>query len=192
MYPLSSRLYNAGCVGGAQRYLHECEDTVAYGQRIEPGPGQESVWDYPRPPRVEATEKPVRVIFNGVVIAESRRTLRILETSHPPVYYIPREDVRMEYFTPTSRQTVCEFKGVASYFTLSVNGVTAPNAAWTYPHPQPGYEAIQDAIAVYPGKMEACFVDGERVIAQPGDFYGGWITHEIVRPFKGGPGTVGW
>ena len=165
---------------------------MGHGQRIEPGLRQESVWDYPRPPRVARSDKHIQVVFNGVVIAESCRTLRVLETSHPPVYYIPRADVRMEYFTPATRQTVCEFKGAASYFALAVNGVLAQNVAWTYPRPQPGYEAIRDAIAIYPGKMEVCYVDGERVAAQPGDFYGGWITHEIVGPFKGGPGTMGW
>src|SRR5947209_3427259 len=108
-------------------------------QRVTPGPGEESVWDYPRPPCVEGSEKLVQVVFSGVVIAESRRAHRVLETSHPPVYYIPRDDVRMEYFRGTARQTLCEFKGAASYFSVSVNGATAVNAAWTYPDPRPGF-----------------------------------------------------
>jgi uncharacterized protein (DUF427 family) len=165
---------------------------MAHERREEPGPGQESVWEYPRPPRVEASGKHVQVLFNGVVLAESRRALRVLETSHPPVFYIPRDDVRVEYLVATTRRTVCEFKGVASYFTVIVDGISAQDAAWSYPRPQPGYEVIRDAVAVYPSKMAACYVDGERVIAQPGDFYGGWITHEIAGPFKGGPETRGW
>ncbi len=161
-------------------------------KRETPGPGQESVWDYPRPPRVEQTNKTIRIVFNGVVIAQSNRALRILETSHPPVYSIPLEDVQMQYFTPTNRRTFCEFKGSASYWTVSVNGQTAENVAWSYPEPATGYEAIAGYISVYPSKMEACFVNDEQVQAQEGDFYGGWITSEIVGPFKGGAGTWGW
>jgi uncharacterized protein (DUF427 family) len=161
-------------------------------QRIEPGPGQESVWDYPRPPRVEETARQVKVVFNGEVIADTRRAWRVLETSHPPVYYIPPEDIRMEYLTEAGRRTWCEWKGQASYYGLSVGGRQVHDAAWFYPNPMPGYEAIQGYVAFYPGKMDACYVDGERVRAQPGDFYGGWITSEIVGPYKGGPGTMGW
>jgi uncharacterized protein (DUF427 family) len=161
-------------------------------ERIEPGPGQESVWDYPRPPRIERTSKRVRVVFNGVVIAQSNRTLRVLETSHPPVYYIPREDVTMEYLIPTERASFCEWKGSADYFTIRVGDQIAANAAWTYRHPTPDFEATKDYIAFYPSKMDACFVNDEMVEAQPGDFYGGWITKEIVGPFKGSTGTHGW
>lgn len=157
-----------------------------------PGPGQESVWDYPRPPRVEPTSKHVRIVFNGVVIAETRRALRVLETSHPPVYYLPPADIRMEYLTPTGRGTYCEFKGAARYWTLRVGDRTAENVAWSYPDPAPGFEAIRDHLAFYAGPMDACTVDGERVTPQPGGFYGGWITSDIVGPFKGGPGTLGW
>jgi uncharacterized protein (DUF427 family) len=155
-------------------------------------PGQESVWDYPRPPRVEPTRKRIRVIFNGVTIADTTRAVRVLETSHPPAYYIPPSDIRMDYVTATSRRTVCEFKGAAGYWTIEVNGRRAENAAWSYAHPHPGYEAITDHLAFYPGRMEACFVGEEQVQAQEGDFYGGWITSEIVGPFKGGAGTLGW
>ena len=161
-------------------------------QRIEPGPGQESVWDYPRPPRLEDSNKHIQVVFNGVTIAETRRAKRILETSHPPVYYIPPEDIKMEYLLPASRTTFCEFKGQASYYTITVKGKNIPNGAWHYPHPSKGYESLANYIAFYPGKMDACYVDGERVQAQEGDFYGGWITSEIVGPFKGGVGTSGW
>jgi uncharacterized protein (DUF427 family) len=150
------------------------------------------VWDYPRPPRVEPTSKRVRVVFNGEVIAETNRAVRVLETSHPPVYYIPPDDVRMEFLTMSARQTFCEFKGQASYYTIEVNGRRAENAAWFYPNPAPGYEGLREHVAFYPGQMEACYVDEEQVQSQPGDFYGGWITREIVGPFKGGPGTRGW
>ncbi len=165
---------------------------MATPRPIAPGPGQESVWDYPRPPRAEPSAKHVQVIFNGVAIADTRRAIRVLETSHPPVYYLPPDDVRMEYFRPIDGATFCEYKGVASYYTIAAGGRVAEGAAWTYPQPTPAFAAIAHYIAVYPGRMEACFVDGERVAAQLGDFYGGWITSDIVGPFKGAPGTRGW
>lgn len=161
-------------------------------KRIEPGPGQESVWDYPRPPRVEHTPRHIQVVFNGQVIADSRRAVRVLETSHPPVYYIPAEDVRQEYLVETSRRSWCEWKGQARYYGLRVGDKQVAEAAWFYPDPTPGIEAIGDHVAFYPSKMDACYVDGERVQAQPGDFYGGWITSYVVGPFKGGAGTIGW
>ncbi len=161
-------------------------------KRIEPATGQESVWDYPRPPRVEDSTRYVQVIFNGVVIADTRRARRVLETSHPPVYYIPPADIRTEYLTRTSRATFCEWKGAARYYTLTVGDRQAPDAAWFYPEPTHYFASIKDYVAFYPSRMEACFVDGERVQSQPGDFYGGWITSEIVGPFKGGAGTWGW
>jgi len=161
-------------------------------QRQQPLPGQESVWDYPRPPRVEPTSNHIRVIFNGETIADTTHAIRILETSHPPVYYIPPSDIRMEYFSSTSRTTFCEFKGAASYWTLRLNGRAAENVAWSYRQPAAGYEAIKNHLAFYPSKMDACYVDDELVQAQEGDFYGGWITQNIVGPFKGGAGTFGW
>lgn len=160
--------------------------------RIAPGPGQESVWDYPRPPRVEASTKHIQVSFNGVMIADTRRAVRVLETSHPPVYYIPPEDVRMEYFTPTPRSTFCEYKGAAAYYTIRVGDRTEANAAWFYPRPSAPYAALASYIAFYPSCMDACRVDGEQIQSQLGDFYGGWITKDIVGPFKGGVGTAGW
>lgn len=165
---------------------------VTSQERVVPGPGQESVWDYPRPPRVEDSAQHVQVVFNGVVIADSRRARRVLETSHPPVYYIPPEDVRVEYLTTTPRATFCEFKGAASYYSVSVGDKTAANGAWYYPRPRAGYTGIAGYVAFYPGRMDACTVDGELVQAQRGDFYGGWVTSNIVGPFKGGPGTIGW
>jgi uncharacterized protein (DUF427 family) len=159
---------------------------------IKPGPGQESVWDYPRPPRLESTDKHIQVIFNGIIIADTKHSKRILETSHPPVYYIPPTDVKMEYLTSTSRTTFCEWKGAASYYTITVNNKTIPNSAWYYRQPSSGYESLADYIAFYPAQMDACYVDAEKVEVQEGDFYGGWITKDIVGPFKGGQGTFGW
>ncbi len=161
-------------------------------RRIEPGSGQESVWDYPRPPRLEDTDAHIQVVFGGVVIADSRRAKRVLETSHPPVYYLPPEDVRLEYFTPAPGRSLCEWKGLAGYYTLTVGDKTAAQSAWFYPNPTPAFVPIQNYIAVYPSRMDACTVNGEKVAAQPGDFYGGWITKNIVGPFKGDPGTLGW
>ena len=161
-------------------------------RRIEPGAGQESVWDYPRPPRVEPTDKHVQVIFNGVVIADTHRARRVLETSHPPVYYITPDDVQMQCLAPEGETSWCEWKGRADYYMLTVGDRSVPRAAWQYPQPRPGFEAIAGYIAFYPGKMESCTVDGEHVQPQPGDVYGGWITGDIVGPFKGGLGTRGW
>ncbi|UCC87399.1 MAG: DUF427 domain-containing protein [Anaerolineales bacterium] len=163
-----------------------------YPQRIEPGPGQESVWDYPRPPRAEATGKPIQVFFNGLLIAETRCAVRVLETSHPPVYYIPPEDIKMEHLELNTHTTLCEWKGQAAYYTLIVGGKQAENAAWSYASPTQGFEAIQGYVAFYPHLMDACFVGGEQVQPQAGGFYGGWVTSDIVGPFKGGPGTWGW
>lgn len=159
---------------------------------IRPAPGQESVWDYPRPPRVEDTHKHVRIIFNGVVIADTRRAKRVLETSHPPVYYIPPEDIRMEYLSAGSGGSYCEWKGAARYYTLEVNGKRAENVGWSYPRPTRDFTAIRDYIAFYAGPMDACLVDEERARPQPGNFYGGWVTDDVVGPFKGEPGSSGW
>ena len=161
-------------------------------KRIEPGPGQESVWDYPRPPRLEATDKRVQVFFNGEQIAETRGAKRVLETSHPPTYYIPPEDVRLATLIASDRRTFCEFKGSALYYTLVDGDQRSVDAAWSYPDPTPEFEAIRDHVAFYPSRVQSCYVDGERVVAQEGDFYGGWITPEIVGPFKGAAGTWGW
>lgn len=165
---------------------------MANNQRVEPGPGQESVWDYPRPPKVDPTDKRVQIVFNGVTIADTTNAKRVLETSHPPTYYIPMNDVKMDYLTPTPRRTMCEFKGQAAYYTVSVDGQTEANAAWHYPTPTERFRALKDHLCFYPSKMDACYVGGEQVQSQEGDFYGGWITSDIVGPFKGGAGTWGW
>ncbi|MDP9365928.1 MAG: DUF427 domain-containing protein [Chloroflexota bacterium] len=161
-------------------------------RRVEPGPGQESVWDYPRPPRLEPTERHVRIVFNGETIADSRRAYRVLETSHPPVYYLPPEDVRVEFLERTPRSSLCEWKGQAAYYTVTVGDRSAPDAAWCYPDPTPAFAPIARFLAFYPSLMDECTVDGVPVRAQPGDFYGGWITPDILGPFKGDPGTGGW
>ncbi len=161
-------------------------------QPIEPGPGQESVWDYPRPPKLEASSKHLRIIFNGIEIANSQNSQRVLETSHPPVYYIPPQDIKMENLQPTSRQSFCEWKGRANYYTIIVGDKQVPNGAWYYTNPTEAFATIKDYVAFYPGQMEACFLNDEKVQSQPGDFYGGWITKDIVGPFKGGAGSWGW
>lgn len=161
-------------------------------QRIEPQPGQESVWDYPRPPRLEPSSKRIRVIFQGITLADSQQTQRVLETSHPPVYYIPPEDIQMQYLHPTQKHSYCEWKGTASYYTLVVGEKQVINVGWYYRDPNANFAAIKDYVAFYPSKVDACYVDEEKVQAQAGDFYGGWITSDIVGPFKGGAGSWGW
>lgn len=161
-------------------------------QPIETGPGQESVWDYPRPPRVEDVSKHIRVVYNGVTIAETRNAKRVLETAGAPVYYIPPEDVQMEYLSTSNKKTFCEWKGWARYFHVSVGDKKVRNAGWFYPTPTPNYTEIKDYVAFYAQKMDGCYVDGEKVRPQPGRFYGGWITSNIVGPFKGEPGSENW
>lgn len=159
---------------------------------MEPGPGQESVWDYPRPPRVEPTQERVHIEIAGVVLVDTVRALRVLETSHPPVYYLPRADVRAAALRAAPGTSYCEFKGTASYLDIVVGERQEPRAAWFYPAPTAGFELLADHLAVYPGRMDLCTVDGEAVRAQAGDFYGGWVTSRVVGPFKGPPGTRFW
>ena len=162
-------------------------------KRREPtGPGQESVWDYPRPPRLEATDKRIVVEFAGKKIAETTRAFRVLETSHPPVYYIPLGDIDRSVLALSSGSSFCEFKGRASYYDVETDGRTAKQAAWYYPEPTGTFEPIRDYVAFYPGRMDRCLVDGEVVRPQAGGFYGGWITSDITGPFKGEPGTMFW
>lgn len=161
-------------------------------QRIEPGPGQESVWDYPRPPRLEPCEKAVRIVIGETTIAESRHTHRVLETSHPPVYYVPAESIRMDLLRESRHGSFCEWKGHAHYYSLVLPDRVISNAAWAYKSPTLAFRSIAGHLAFYPSKMDACYVDDERVTSQPGDFYGGWITANIVGPFKGSAGTMGW
>lgn len=160
--------------------------------RVTPGPGQESVGDYPRPPRLEETDERVRVGFGGVTLAYTTRAKRLLETSHPPVYYIPPEDIRTEYLTLVRDTSFCEWKGAARYYDVSTEERMERRAAWFYPDPVPAYRDLENYVAFYPSLMDACWVGREKVRAQEGDFYGGWITSDIVGPFKGGPGTWSW
>lgn len=161
-------------------------------RRKPPGPGEESVWDYPRPAVLRPVHKRIRVIFNTVTIADSQSAFRVLETSHPPTYYIPPSDVKMQHLKPSDRRSLCEWKGLAVYFTLQVGERVAPDAAWSYPEPTPAFEQIRDHLAFYPSRVDECYVGDDRVRAQSGDFYGGWITPGILGPFKGEPGTEFW
>jgi len=161
-------------------------------KRIEPKAGQESVWDYPRPAILEPTNKQLKIIFGGEILAETNRAFRVLETSHPPVYYLSPEDVRMNFLTETTNSSFCEWKGRAGYYTIAVGGKRVENAAWFYASPTESFAKIKNYIAFYPSKMDACYVNDELVQAQEGDFYGSWITKDIVGPFKGGAGTWGW
>ncbi|HET9852926.1 MAG TPA: DUF427 domain-containing protein [Candidatus Limnocylindrales bacterium] len=161
--------------------------------RIEPGPGQESVWDYPRPPRVESVAERVRVVVDGVELGSSARALRVIETAGPPVYYLPPEEVRTDLLVPSRHSTFCEWKGNASYRTIVMpGGRVVPNAAWTFLDPSPGFEAIRDYLGFYAWAVDEAWVGEERATPQPGHFYGGWITSKVVGPFKGEPGTQGW
>ena len=155
--------------------------------------GQESVWDYPRPPALHAVAERLRVEYAGQIVAETQAGYRIIETSHPPVYYFPAGDVQTSWLVPESGSTTaCEYKGLAQYWTLVVAGRKSPRAAWSYPNPTPSFQAISGYLAFYASSVDACYVGRDVVQAQDGDFYGGWITGRIVGPFKGGPNTWGW
>jgi uncharacterized protein (DUF427 family) len=162
--------------------------------RIEPGPGQESVWDYPRPPRVEPVPERLRVVVDGEAVADTTRGWRVIETAGAPVYYIPSADVRQDRLRPGSgRSTVCEWKGVATYRSLvGAGGSRVEDVAWSYEAPNPGFEAIAGHLAFYAGRVDEAWVGDERATPQPGGFYGGWVTSRIVGPIKGEPGSWGW
>jgi uncharacterized protein (DUF427 family) len=166
-------------------------------RRIEPGPGQESVWDYPRPPRVEAVPERVTVVVLDTagrehVLADTGRAVRVLETSQAPAYYVPPEDVDRSLLRPGHRTTHCEWKGRASYVAVVVGDRVIESAGWRYADPRPGFEAITDHLAFYPQLVDRCSVGDDVVSPNDGDFYGGWITPRVVGPFKGGAGTWGW
>jgi uncharacterized protein (DUF427 family) len=152
----------------------------------------ESVWDYPRPPRVEPVSERIRVVVGGVTVADTRRAVRVLETSHPPTYYVPREDVRGDLLRPGRGRSVCEWKGAATYHSLELDGRRIEDIAWSYERPSPGFEAITGHLAFYPSKVDEAWVGEERARPQAGGFYGGWITSRVRGPFKGEPGTLGW
>ena len=159
---------------------------------IPPKPGQQSVWDYPRPAILEDTPKQLKVICQGIVLAETNRGKRVLETSHPPTYYFPPEDVQLEYLISTSRRGLCEWKGRYEYYDIRIGDHCISQGAWRYFAPSPGFEAIQEYYGFLANLMDACYVNDEQVIPQAGDFYGGWITADVVGPFKGEIGTWGW
>lgn len=161
-------------------------------KRIEARSGQESVWDYPRPPRLERSPKRIQVIFNDIFVADSDRAWRVLETSHPPVYYIPRDGVNWRYMRLVTGGSWCEWKGQASYYDVFVNDKTARRAAWSYTRPTKSFQPITDHVAFYVWAMDDCLVDGEKARHQPGNFYGGWITDDILGPFKGVPDSRWW
>ena len=161
-------------------------------RRDPAGPGQESVWDYPRPPSAEVTDRHVVVEVGGRVVADSRRAVRVCETSHPPVYYVPRDDVADGVLVRGQGSSWCEWKGPATYWDIVVGDRIVAGAGWSYEDPSPGYEHLRGAVAFYPGLVDRATLDGVAVQPQPGGFYGGWITPDVVGPFKGAPGTLGW
>ncbi|MBT8337327.1 MAG: DUF427 domain-containing protein [Gemmatimonadetes bacterium] len=155
-------------------------------------PGEESVWDYPRPPRLERVLARVVVEFGGRIVVDTEAAWRVLETSHPPSYYLPPADIDTSLLEPAGRGSICEWKGAARYWTVAVGDRRAERVGWSYPDPTVDFRAIRDHLAFYAGPMDRCTVAGEVVTPQPGGFYGGWITSRIKGPFKGGPGTMGW
>jgi uncharacterized protein (DUF427 family) len=152
----------------------------------------ESVWDYPRPPRIEAVPKRLEVVFAGRTIALTMRGLRVLETSHPPVYYFPPTDVETAALAKTAGTSWCEFKGMAFYWSLHLDDKSADRAVWSYPNPIEAYSELAGFFAFYASKMDKCFVGDQLVRPQQGDFYGGWITEDLTGPFKGAPGSASW
>ena len=158
----------------------------------QPGEGQESVWDYPRPPALEESTELVEIELGGETVARTTRSWRVLETSHPPTYYVPREAFAPGVLRETQGSSFCEWKGAASYFDLVTDARVVHGAAWTYLDPSPAFAALTGAVAVTPLAVDRCLVDGEVVRPQEGGFYGGWITSRVVGPFKGGPGSGWW
>ncbi len=158
---------------------------------LAPGAGQESVWDYPRPPALAPDEREIVVRHGGVEIARTRRAVRVLETASPPTFYVPLEDVVPGVLVPADGASWCEWKGEARYWSLRTPGGLVESIAWSYSRPHDAFASIRDHVAFYPARAE-CFVDGERARPQAGGYYGGWVTSEIVGPFKGEPGSVGW
>lgn len=155
-------------------------------------PGQESVWDYPRPAIAEPAGCHIRIVHKGVVLADTRRAWRTLETSHPPTYYLPQADIAMAQLRPNPARSICEWKGQAVYWDVIVGGERIAGTGWSYPSPTPAFGGIADHIAFYAAPFDEVLVDGEQVTPQPGGFYGGWITSAQAGPFKGGPGSRFW
>ena len=156
------------------------------------GPGQESVWDYPRPPIAEPTTHHIRIVHKGHRLVDTRAAWRTLETSHPPTYYIPQSDIAMSYLSPNPGGSFCEWKGMARYWDVAHGSTRLVGAGWSYPSPAPGFEGIRDHIAFYVAPFDEVTLDGEKVTPQPGGYYGGWITSKEAGPFKGIPGSRFW
>lgn len=158
---------------------------------IEPGPDQESVWDYPRPPALVEESRVVQVRLGDQLLAETRAALRVLETASPPTVYIPPADVEWSFFRQAPGSSHCEWKGAARYWDAQSGERLVSQAGWSYPSPYPEFERLADHLAVYPGRL-SCSLGGVAVSPQAGDFYGGWVTPDVIGPFKGEPGTGGW
>ncbi|WP_375242792.1 DUF427 domain-containing protein [Sphingomonas parapaucimobilis] len=156
------------------------------------GPGQESVWTYPRPAIAEPSPRHVRIAHRGIVIADTRAAVRTLETSHPPSWYLPPADIDQGVLRRADRRSFCEWKGEAIYWHVTLGETVLRDVAWSYPNPMPGFAILRDHLAFYAGPFDHCTVDGEQVRPQPGGFYGGWITADLAGPFKGVPGSMGW
>ena len=156
------------------------------------GPAQESVWRYPRPPIAEPSTRHVRIEHRDVRIADTRRAIRTLETSHPPTWYVPPADIAPGLLRRSDRRSFCEWKGVAVYWHLAVDDGLLRDVAWSYPDPTAGFASLRDHVAVYAERPDRCTIDGEQVRPQPGGFYGGWITADLAGPFKGVPGSMDW
>ncbi len=152
----------------------------------------ERVWDYPRPPRLEPVSQRVRIVLGGQTIADTGAALRVLETSHPPTYYLPPDAFAPGVLVASARSSFCEWKGRTRYWSLRTAGRTVPDVGWSYPDPSPAFAALRDHVAVYAGPMDSCWVGDEQVTPQPGGFYGGWVTANLTGPFKGEPGTEFW
>ncbi len=155
-------------------------------------PQRESVWDYPRPPRIEPFTGSITVELGGEVVASTSRAVRVLEASHPPTYYLPRDAFTAGALRPAAGSSWCEWKGQATYYDVVSATAVAPKAAWSYPSPTPAFTSIAGMVAVLAAQVDRCTVNGEIVVPQPGGFYGGWITSWITGPFKGVPGSMGW
>ncbi|MEL6530174.1 MAG: DUF427 domain-containing protein [Pseudomonadota bacterium] len=156
------------------------------------GPGQESVWDYPRPAIAEPTNRRIQIIHQGIALVDSQSAWRTLETSHPPTYYIPQSDIAMEHLQPNARRTMCEWKGQANHWDIVIGNDRLEAAAWSYPSPTAPFAAVKDYLAFYPDPLDQCLVDGETITPQPGSFYGGWISQYEAGPFKGISGSWFW
>ncbi|MEM8662988.1 MAG: DUF427 domain-containing protein [Pseudomonadota bacterium] len=176
---------------GRQGWSQSAKPTIA-----PTGPGQESVWDFPRPPAVETVQKRLKVVFAGTVVAETTRALRVVETAGAPVYHFPQDDVAMDALRLTDRVTVCEWKGAAVYYDLVVGERTSAQAAYTYPDPfddlPQNYAAIAGMTVFYAGRVDEAWIDEERVTPQPGGYYAGWVTQNLTGPIKGMAGSEGW